>query len=135
MLLTKKDKEWLKEQIKEAVTEALTVKITMEKRRDIKTGQPLAKPELFDEEVFLPSIFVQMLPFYEGAMRGLQTDVEKSINRMSKMHDKVDTIGKLVVQNANTIKGLAGVVVQQLEHRDEPKQIEFIEGEVKETDD
>ena len=129
MLLTKKDKEWLKEQIKDAVTEALTVEMTWEKHRDEKTGQPLAKPELKNEKVFLPSVFVQLLPFYEGAVRGLQKDVEKNINRMSKMYEKVDTIGQLVVQNANTVKSLVGVVAQQqLEYK--PKQIEFIEGEV-----
>jgi hypothetical protein len=131
MSLSKSDKEWLLEEIKKAVTETLTVEWTVEKKRDKKTGQPLAKPEKKTEKVFLPAVFVQLLPFYEGAMRGMQADVDRSINRTNKMHDKVDIIGQMVVSNANVIKSLVTSIQEQLTYT-EMKKIDYIEGEVKE---
>jgi len=131
MSLSRKDKEWLLEEIKKAVTETLTVEWTVEKIRDEKTGQPLAKPEKKTETVFLPAVFVQLLPFYEGAIRGMQGDVDRSINRTNKMHDKVDIIGQMVVSNANVIKSLVTSIQEQLTYT-EVKKIDYIEGEVKE---
>ncbi len=131
MSLSKKDKEWLLEEIKKAVTETLTVEWTIEKKRDDKTGQPLAKSEKKTEKVFLPAVFVQLLPFYEGAIRGMQGDVDRSINRTNKMHDKIDIIGQMVVSNANVIKSLATSIQEQLTYP-EMKKIDYIEGEVKE---
>ena len=51
-MLSKKDKEWLLEEIKKAVVETLTVEWEIEKVRDEKTGQPLAKPERKKESLF-----------------------------------------------------------------------------------
>jgi hypothetical protein len=131
-MLSKKDKEWLLEEIKKAVTETLTVEWEIEKVRDEKTGQPLAKPERIKEKVFLPSVFVQLLPFYEASIRGMQEDVTRSVNRVNKMHQKVDTIGRLVVSNANVVESLVTSIQQHLTYT-EPKQLEeVIEGEVTE---
>ena len=131
-MLSKKDKEWLLEEIKKAVVETLTVEWEIEKVRDEKTGQPLAKPERKKETVFLPAVFVQLLPFYEGSIRGMQEDVTRSVNRVNKMHNKIDTIGKLVVSNANVIESLVTSIQQQLTYEEPKKLEEFIEAEVKE---
>ena len=135
MLLSKKDKEWLRKEIKEAVTEALTVEWTIEKRRDEKTGQPLATSEKKQETVFLPAVFVQLLPYYEGAMRGLHEDVSKNINKVNKMHAKIDTIGKLTVHNENLRKGI--IEVKQLEAlgAGETKQLDYVDADVIEETD
>jgi hypothetical protein len=92
-------KEELKELIKEAVRDALTVEITLEKVRDERSGQPLAVSERKTEKVFLPSLIVQMLPYQEGAMRGLQQDLTRT---------------KKALDNANEfIKRLADAIERQ----------------------
>ena len=89
----------LKQLIKEAVTEALTVEATLEQVRDSESGQPLAVVKRKTEQVFLPSLMIQMLPFYEGAMRGFQQDLGKT---------------KKALDNANSfIKRLADVAEAQ----------------------
>ncbi len=135
MSLSKKDKEWLTKQIRNAVKEELTVEWTIKKRRDEKTGQPLAKPETKTEKVFLPAIFVQLLPFYEGAMRGLHEDVSKNMNKVNKMHSKIDTIGRLIVHNEHVLKSLLDMKQLEMLENDQLKQIECIEADVVEKEE
>jgi len=77
----------LKELIRESITEALTVEIDMEIVRDKETGQPLKHPKRIKEEVFLPSFLTQVLSFQEGALRGMQADVNKENNKIVKIYE------------------------------------------------
>lgn len=72
-----KTRRVVKQMVTEAVREALTVEWVVERRRDPATGQPLAVPVQEREKVFLPSAIVQLLPYHEGALRGLQADIGK----------------------------------------------------------
>jgi len=105
--------EKLKELIREAVTEALTVELTWEKRRDEKTGVPLAVPDLRKEKVFLPSFLVQQISFHEGAFRGLQEDVSKKNNAIDRLAEKVEIVGQVLLgmeQSARRLASFSDVV-------------------------
>ena len=88
--------------VREVIKEALTVEITMEKVRDEKTGQPLSKPEIIKEEVFLPSFLTQVLSFQEGALRGLQEDGNKKDNKIDRIYESfpilIDYLGGLTAE-------------------------------------
>lgn len=107
--LSDKDKEWLLTAIKQIVIESLTVEWTMEKTRDEKTGQPLAKPELKKENIFIPSAILQMLPYHEGALRGMQEDVNKNNNKINDLDEKIKFIGNILIQTENSLKCLASI--------------------------
>ena len=108
-MLGKKDKDWIRDTIKEVVVEALTVEWTIEKVRDDKTGQPLAVPEKITEEVFIPSVFLQLLPFYEASNRGLQEDINKTNNKINDMEEKISAVGNIMLQTENSLKCLAAL--------------------------
>lgn len=93
-------KQELKELIKEAVTEALTVEVTLERVRDEKTGQPLAVVQRKTEKVFLPSLMTQMLPFYEGSMRGFQQDLSKTKKSLDSANNFIKRLADAVEQQA-----------------------------------
>lgn len=95
-MLTKKDKEYLKEEIKNAVVEALTVPIVLEKHRDDKTGQPLATPQIIQKEVFLPSYITEILPYHEGALRGMQENMDKEGQRLEKAIKAVELMSSIL---------------------------------------
>lgn len=108
-MLTKKDLEKIEKIVDKAVVNALTVEMTWEKVRDEKTGQPLAVSEKITEEVFLPSVLVQTLNFYEGAMRGFQEDQNKNNNKITDMSEKVAVIGNILLQTEDSLKKLASI--------------------------
>lgn len=81
--MTKKDMEEIRKIVAEAVREALTVEATIERVRDPVTGQPLAVPERRTGPVFIPSLLAQMIPFQEGAFRGVQADLKKREGELS----------------------------------------------------
>ena len=86
--------------IADAVREALTVEITMEKLRDERTGQPLAVVERKTEKVFLPSLIVQMLPYQEGAMRGLQQDLSRTKKGLDQANQFIKRLADAVEKQA-----------------------------------
>ena len=53
-MLSKSDLNKIREIIREELKEAFTIEMTMEKKRDEKTGQPLAVPEIKKIKVWLP---------------------------------------------------------------------------------
>jgi len=107
MILTKE--ETLTRIIEEAVRKALTVEMVYEKVRDEKTGQPLAVKKTVTEDSFIPSVIVQMLPFYEGVMRGFQEDINKTNNKISEFDEKINVIGNILLQTENSLKCLASL--------------------------
>ena len=92
--------------IREEIEKVLTVEITMEKVRDGKTGQPLTKPEITKEEVFLPSFLTQVLSFQEGALRGLQEDNNKRDNKIEKIYDGFPYLIQCLEGIVNEVKQL-----------------------------
>ena len=92
----------LKSLIREAVKEALTVDMTVEKIRDERTGQPLAVVERKTEQVFLPSLIVQMLPYHEGALRGFQQDLSRTKKGLDQANAFISRLADAVEAQANT---------------------------------
>lgn len=128
------EKKFIKDSIKEAVIEALTVEMTIEKVRDEKTGQPLAVKQVKTEKTFLPSFLAQILPYYEGALRGMQKDVEKNNNKIIGVDEKIQAVGDILIQTENSLKALAALSdhIKQLGFN-EPKQIDYIEANINES--
>lgn len=129
-MLSKKDKEWIEEIIERKVYDALTVKMRMEKVRDEKTGQPLAVKETKEEDVFLPAMLVQLISFNEGALRGMQEDMNKNNNKIEDFDTKLNAIAQIVIDTEDSLKKLAMVTdrIKELEHKkDELEVIEYDE--------
>ncbi len=108
-MLSNKDKQWITAAIREAVIGALTVEWTVEKVKDDKTGQPLAVAEKKTEEVFIPSMILQMLPYHEGALRGMQQDLNKNNNKINDMDNKLSSVGNILIQTENSLKCIAAM--------------------------
>lgn len=108
-MLTKGDKEFIKQSIKEGIKEELTVEWTLEKVRDEKTGQPLAVKELKKEKVFIPSMFIQLMPYLEGSLRGMQEDVEKNNNKINDMGNQIQVVGSILAQTEESLRCLAAL--------------------------
>jgi hypothetical protein len=87
----------LREIIKSAVLDALTAEITWEKRKDEKTGLPLAVPETKTEKVFLPSFWAQNIKFQEGAFRGVQTDLGKKQGEIAEATKHIEALGNFLI--------------------------------------
>ncbi|OPY78301.1 MAG: hypothetical protein A4E65_02324 [Syntrophorhabdus sp. PtaU1.Bin153] len=105
-MLSKGDKEWLEKMMERKITEALTVRVKMERRRDMATGQPLAVPVIEEKDVYLPAFWVEYMPYYEGAMRGMQETVDKVNNRTTGTSQAVENIGRILVTSQDAIKRL-----------------------------
>jgi len=116
-MLSKKDKEWLKEEIKKAVHKALTVEIQWEKVRDEKTGMPLAHKEYRTEDVFLPAFWVQHLKFYEGNFLGLQESVQNLRNSNDEGLKKLQVLAEFLIGMEPLMRGIIEGNSEQRHHR------------------
>jgi hypothetical protein len=126
-MLTNDDKTWLINTIRKELRDALTVTVKWEKRRDIKTGQPLAVPELEVKDVYLPEMWVEMLPFQEGAFRGLQEQVCLNDNRNNK---QIEAISNILLQFEDSLKCLA-MITDKAKEIGLPGDHEFVDGPTK----
>ena len=106
-MLTKKDKQDIKDMVREAVREELTVEMTLEKHRDETTGLPLAKPEIKTERVFLPAFIVQTLSYNEGAFRGLQEDISKRNQSVDALAERLEAVGRVLIDLQEPIMKVA----------------------------
>jgi hypothetical protein len=97
----------LRKMIKEAVVEALSAEITWEKRRDEKTGLPLAVPEYIKEEVFLPAFWAQNIKFQEAAFRGVQEDLGKKQGEISDATKKIEALANFLISAEPVFRQLA----------------------------
>lgn len=96
----------LKEIVAAAVRAALTVELTIKRRRDPQTGLLLAVPQEKTETVFLPSVITQMIPFHEGALRGLQEDLGKhavAAAEIRRLADSIEAARPLLTRIAEVI--------------------------------
>ena len=105
-MLSKKDKEFIREVIREEIREALTVKVRMERKRDAKSGQPLAVPEVEVKDVYLPAHWVEFLPYHEAALRGVQETTDRAKNNSAKSAEAVGRMADIMISYENTIKAL-----------------------------
>ena len=127
-MLTQKDKAFIKETIQKSIAEALTVRVKMEKRRDLKTGQPLAIPEMVEEDVFLPVFWVQYLPYFEGAIRGVQETADKAKNNSAKCAEAVENMASIMISYENVMKALPVAVGRLVSLADGKPMVKLIEG-------
>jgi hypothetical protein len=96
-MFSKKEQEWFGHMVEKTIKEALTIKVRFEKRRDEKTGQPLATPQIDIKDVYIPDFIVEYLPYTEGALRGMQ--------------EQVCQVGNTVTRDSEIIKAAAGALL------------------------
>lgn len=106
-MLSAKDRQAIAQIVAEEIRKALTVKVRFERRRDPATGQPLATPEVEVKDVYLPAHWVEFLPFYEGAMRGVQETADHVKNNLADQAGKVDQMGQIMLGAENAIMTIA----------------------------
>jgi hypothetical protein len=115
-VLTKNDKEWIKETFSGLITEALTVEIMMTRKRDADTGIPLKTPIDEKKTVYLPAHWVEFLPFYEQSIVAMETVTEQSRNRsgsglkeLKQLQEKVNAIGNLYIGLEKPLRAVAAL--------------------------
>ena len=115
-MLTKKDKEWIKETFSGLITDALTVEIMMTRKRDTDTGVPLKTSIDEKKTVYLPAHWVEFLPFYEQSIVAMETVTEQARNRsgsglkeLKQLQEKVDAIGNLYIGLEKPLKAVAAL--------------------------
>jgi hypothetical protein len=108
-MLSKKDKEWLETVIEEKIRAALTVKVRFEKKRDIKTGVPLAVPEIEIKDIYLPAHWIEFLPFYEASIRGVQETTDHVKNSLGKDDAALKSVAGILLGLEPAIKQIAGL--------------------------
>ena len=120
-MLTKADKEF----ITKTIHEALTVNIQYErfnKERGLK--------ELKTEDVFLPNFWVQYLPEFMGALRGMQETTDHTKNRACETKEAVAALGGIMLQFEEGIKSVVKFAdwskQKQLAEGIEAKQIQCV---------
>lgn len=108
--MTKKDREEIKKIVAEAISDALTVEVTYEKKRDEKTGIPLATPELKKEKEYLPIWWMRYLPHYEASNRGIQETQDKQANTILKLTEEINQLKEGVGATVNILLALEGSI-------------------------
>lgn len=123
-MITDEDRKY----IKEIIEELLTVEVKYEKRRDEKTGQKLAIPEIITKKEFLPIWWMKYLPYYEGAIRGMQETLDKYAGQLKNLTERFDNLDQgmlLMIETTSELnqstKQLSGSMNQQIEFTPESK--------------
>ncbi len=124
----------IKAAVYEAVIEAMSGEITMEKRRDEKTGLPLATPEIKTEKIFIPGFLVNHLNYHEGALRGMQETIDRESKNTAAFATQIESIGNILLGHEQNLIEFAKFVDHAKRHNllgyvDE----EEIEGEIIES--
>jgi hypothetical protein len=132
-MLSKKDKEFLLKAIEESVDrkikEALTVKVAFEQVRDPGTGQPLAVSKKEIRDVYLPAFWVEFLPFYEGAIRGMQEQVCLSQGSAANNTKAIEAMSSIMLTLEGSIKAIPRALtkLKELADRDRDPKLVLIE--------
>lgn len=98
----------LKEIVAKELRTALTIRVRWEKRRDEKTGQPLATPEIVEKEEYLPAFIVTYLPYVEGALRGMQETTDRVKNGMGEDRAVLANVASVMLQVEDALRVLVG---------------------------
>ena len=103
MLLTKKEKEEIRQIVREELKEALVRTITVE-RGARGPGEP--EKVVKEEEWNVLDFLAFYLPRIEAALRGAQGDIDRMKNQIGEQNIKLEAIGKTLLameQGAKTI--------------------------------
>ena len=106
-MLSKNDLNKIRGIIREELKEAFTIEMVMEKKRDEKTGQPLAVPDIKKIKVWLPEEWARHIPYFEGALRGMQETSDKAKNNSIKAFQGVCAIAQILRTIEEPIKQIA----------------------------
>ena len=96
-MLTKSDKEFIRDTIKES----LTVQVQLEKWNK-ETGIKETKVDT----VYLPAFLVDYFSHLEGSLRGMQETVDHTKNRSVETKDGVAALGSIMLQFESGIKDM-----------------------------
>jgi hypothetical protein len=103
-------KEDLRKIIREEVEKALTVKVTWEKKQN-DDGTPLAHPEIKTTESNLCELLHHYIPRIEGAIRGMQEDIDKTKENLVtfseshiEMRKAMESVGRIMIAAESSIK-------------------------------
>lgn len=124
-MLTRKDKDF----IINAIKEALSVEVQME-RFDRINGVWEHK----QEKVYLPELWVEYLPKYTGAIRGIQEDVDHMKNDIGSNTNKLQAVAGIFLQLENSLKSIAALS-DGLKLLQPGKDTKLIEGEIIDASD
>lgn len=133
MMLTKKDKEWIRQTIHEEFHDALFREITIVKRAR-KPDEPEAIQET--KTMNLLDLMGEYLPFMEAALRGVQADAVKARNRAIENNERIAALGKTMLSLESSIITMAKFAIAlrdtgllaQLERVVETPLLEIIDG-------
>ncbi len=103
-MLTKKDKQEIQAIIRDELKEALFRKITIE-RGPRKQGDP--EKVVKEEEWNVLDFLATYLPQIEGALRGMQEDIDHTKNELGTNTEKLQTIGQTLVDMEQAALSLA----------------------------
>ena len=125
-MLSKKDKKEIRTLFAEEFNKAMTRKITVE-RGTRKQGDPESKT--VEEEWNVLDWMVGYFPYVEGAIRGVQTDVERAKNRSSDTLEGMKVISHILLGQEKGIKKLVEFSnwVENNQKRLEDKQSKVLE--------
>ena len=119
-MLSKNDKEFIRQTIREELEEALTAflvrEVTVEKGPRAN-GDPEKRIE--KEEVNILEFLCRYLPLVEGALRGTQADMNKGTNKTGEMKDGLAAIAGILIESEKNIKRLANTNPMLIEEKNE----------------
>ena len=109
-MLSKKDEEKIRKIIKDEIKEALNRKITIE-RGPRKHGDP--EKVIKEEEWNILDFLAYYFPYMEGALRGVQADVDSSRNGVASLKtvnlqlvDKINGLGQFCMALEMPLKAI-----------------------------
>ena len=103
--MNKKDKGILRDIVRQELESALCREITVE-RGPRKNGDPEKTLDMVRGSVL--DFLAEYLPRIEGALRGLQADINRTNNRVTGQVKKIDLLGQTLVDLEQPIRQISG---------------------------
>ncbi len=134
-MLNKKDKHEIRKIFHEELKAALFRTITIEHGPE-KQGDP--EKVIKEEEVHVLDFLAVYLPKIEGALRGVQEDVDKAKNRVSEYNQKLDIVGQTLIGMETAARTMAALAERARElgllRQGDQKMIDLSPGDHHESD-
>ena len=93
-MLTKSDKQWISEEITNQLRAFLEFELTIEKGPR-KPGDP---EKMVEKEVVNGIAFIlRYFPLIEGALRGMQADVDRTVNSVDRQQNQMNVLGNVLL--------------------------------------
>jgi len=121
-MLSKKDKEEIKVLFAEEFNKAMTRIITVE-RGPRKQGDP--EKVVKEEEWNILDWIAGYIPYLEGALRGMQEDIDHTKNELSHNSEKLQAIGQTLIDMEQAALSLAdfSTKLKELGFTKQPKKL------------